>query len=103
MGGIIAAAMRGQDENPLYPLGGLITFGMGDKPPSSTESAPPNMHIRIGPDHVLMPLDIKDKVMFRPGTCSPEVLAQSKRLNAATPDVEIQHFLRVWLPTWQEK
>ncbi|KAL4981378.1 hypothetical protein BDW68DRAFT_192980 [Aspergillus falconensis] len=76
MGGIIAAAMRGQGENPLYPLGGLITFGMGDKPPSSTE--------RLG--HVLMPLDIKDKVMFRPGTCSPEVLAQSKRLNAATPD-----------------
>ncbi|KAL4931627.1 uncharacterized protein BDV17DRAFT_240861 [Aspergillus undulatus] len=50
-----------------------------------------------------MPVDIKDKVMFRPYTCDQEVLAQSKRLNVAIPEAEVQHFLGHWLPTWREK
>jgi hypothetical protein len=102
MGGIIAAAMHAQDENPLYPLGGLIASGLGEKQPPSAGSTP-NIHIRIGADHLLMPVDIKDKIMFRPGTTSPEVLAQSKRLNVPIPDAEVQHFRDVWFPTWREK
>ncbi|KAI9372331.1 hypothetical protein BJX61DRAFT_452934 [Aspergillus egyptiacus] len=106
MGGIIAAAMHAQDKNPSYPLGGLIASGLGEKPPSSPESTatpPPNMHIRIGPNHLLMPVDIKDQVMFRPGSCSADVLAQSERLNVPIPDAEIQHFQSAWFPTWREK
>lgn len=41
--------------------------------------------------------------MFWPGTTSPEILAQSKRLNVSILDAEIQHFQRIWFSTWQEK
>lgn len=33
MGGTVAAALHAQDETPLYPLGGLIASGFGNKPP----------------------------------------------------------------------
>lgn len=61
------------------------------------------MYIRTDPGHLLISLDIKDEVMFRPGTCSAEVSAQSERLNGVIPEVEIQHFRGVWLPSWKEK
>ena len=70
MGGIVAAAMHGQDEKPLYPLGGVIACGLGDTQSPFMKTAP-QLHESAGPDHVLMPLNVKDSIMFRPGTVSP--------------------------------
>ncbi|KAE8410922.1 hypothetical protein BDV36DRAFT_306583 [Aspergillus pseudocaelatus] len=91
MGGIVAAALHGKDQNPPCPLGGIIASGMGDRQPPAAKDAPRMLTI-IGPDHVLLPVPIKDKVMLLPETYSPGVLAQSERLNAVTPQTEIQEW-----------
>ncbi|KAI2856302.1 hypothetical protein CBS63078_11019 [Aspergillus niger] len=101
MGGTVAAAMHAQDEKPRYPLGGLIASGMGDKLAPSANSSPP-VYEKVSSDYVSMPADVKDRIMFKPGTCSSEVLAHSDRLNAAMPLVELQQFPTIWLPTWRE-
>ncbi|GKZ78407.1 hypothetical protein AnigIFM56816_001965 [Aspergillus niger] len=102
MGGTVAAAMHAQDEKPQYPLGGLIASGMGDKLAPSANSSPPPVYEKVSSDYVSMPADVKDRIMFKPGTCSSEVLAHSDHLNAAMPLVELQQFPTIWLPTWRE-
>lgn len=100
MGGIVAAALHGQDEKPLYPLGGVIASGLGNKQSPFMKTAP-QLHDSIGPDHVLMSLEAKDRVMFRPGTVSQEVLNCSERLNVISPSAELRDFVQVWFNTWK--
>lgn len=100
MGGIVAAAMHGQDEKPPYPLGGVIASGLGDKQSPFMKTAP-QLHDSVGPDHVLMSLEAKDRVMFRPGTVSQEVLNCSEHLNAIFPSAELRDFVQVWFNTWK--
>jgi pimeloyl-ACP methyl ester carboxylesterase len=102
MGGIVAAALHAQDKTPLYPLGGLIASGMGDKQSSFIKNATLSYSI-IDPDHAIFPLDSKDSVMFKPGTVTTEVLNESERLNAVSPLPELAHFAVVWLPVWKDK
>lgn len=101
MGGVVAAALHAQDETPLYPLGGLIASGMGNKEPLSTRNAP--SFITVDADHAMFPLDAKDTIMFKPGTVNREVLEQSERLNAVCPLPETAQFAAVWLPVWKQK
>ena len=100
MGGIVAAGMHGQEEKPSYPLGGVIASGLGDKQSPVMKTAP-QLHESVGPDHVLMSLEAKDRVMFRPGTVSQEVLNCSERLNAISPSAELRGFVQVWFNTWK--
>lgn len=96
----MAAAMHAQDEKPFSPLGGVIASGLGDKQSPFMGTAP-RLHESVGPDHVLMLLDGKDRIMFRPGTVSQEVLNRSERLNAVSPSAELQDFVQVWFNTWK--
>ncbi|RYP53598.1 hypothetical protein DL768_001462 [Monosporascus sp. mg162] len=102
MGGIVAAALHAHDEKPLYPLGGLIASGMGDKQPSSMSSNPPSFEIADS-GYTTFPLEAKDAVMFKPGTVAAEVLEQSERLNSPAPRAETTLFPAVWLSVWKEK
>ncbi|KAM3070517.1 hypothetical protein ACMFMG_010338 [Clarireedia jacksonii] len=102
MGGVVAAALHAQDETPLYPLGGLIASGMGDKQSLFMKSTAPS-YITVDTDHGMFPLDAKDAIMFKPGTVSSEVLEHSERLNAMSPLSETTQFPAVWLPTWKER
>jgi hypothetical protein len=102
MGGVVAAALYAQDETPLYPLGGLIASGMGDKQSLFMKSTAPSF-ITVDADHAMFPLDAKDAIMFKPGTVASEVLEHSERLNAVSPLPETNQFAAVWLPTWKER
>lgn len=101
MGAIIAAATHAQDEQPSYPLGGIIISGLGERLiPEMAEN--PASEPNVPPDQVVFPLEIKDAMMFRPGTVDPEILNHSKRLDHPTPLTEIASLRDVWLPTWRE-
>ncbi|KAL1885510.1 hypothetical protein Plec18167_001004 [Paecilomyces lecythidis] len=100
MGAVIAAAMHARDEGP-YPLGGIIISGLGDHLlPEMKEN--PAREPNVPPDRVVFPLEIKDAMMFRPGTVHPEMLNHSKRLDHPTPVAEIASLRELWLPTWRE-
>ncbi|CRG91353.1 hypothetical protein PISL3812_08401 [Talaromyces islandicus] len=102
MGGIFAAALHGRDKNLSYPLGGVIFSGLGDQLlPEMKEN--PVREPNISSDHVLFPLDVKDSLMFRPGTVNPDILQQSARLNVPTPLAEIESMRDVWLPNWKSE
>ncbi|KAL4886046.1 hypothetical protein BJY04DRAFT_213585 [Aspergillus karnatakaensis] len=106
MSGIVAASLHARDESPKYPLGGIIVSGLGDKTPVMSEAeaeAARSAYVKVGPDYLLLPVGIKDRIMFRAGTCDGDVLAQSERLNAATPEAEIRDFRGSWMETWKEK
>lgn len=103
MPGIITAALHAQDEKPLYPLGGLIASGMGDKQSSVMTSGDPPSFIPVDENFALFPLEAKDKVMFKPATFDPEILGHSERLNTASPVTEVTQFAAAWLPVWKEK
>lgn len=101
MGGIIAAAMHGHDENTLYPLGGVVSSGLGDELlPSMRES--PVKEPNIPPDRYSFPLDVKDALMFRPGTVDPEILKLSAQLDSPTPFAELVGWRASWIPSWKE-
>ncbi|CAI7669180.1 unnamed protein product [Penicillium bialowiezense] len=100
--GIITAALHAEDGKPLYPFGGLIASGMGDKQSSAMKGSTPSFTL-VDEDHALFPLDAKDRVMFKPGTFDPEILQQSTRLNAVYPISEVANFAALWLPTWKQK
>ncbi|PKX89646.1 uncharacterized protein P174DRAFT_445557 [Aspergillus novofumigatus IBT 16806] len=102
MGGIIAASLHARDDEPLYPLGGLIASGMGNTQSSFMRMTPPSFQA-VDEDHVLLPPSIKDTIMFKPGTVDAEVLEQSGRLNSKAPIAETGLFTAVWLPVWKEK
>ncbi|KAL2833182.1 hypothetical protein BJY01DRAFT_239541 [Aspergillus pseudoustus] len=76
---------------------------MGDTPSTSVKGPSSPLHVKAGPGHLIMPVDIKDKIMFRPDTCSAEVLSQSERLNATLPALEVQQFGRTWMPVRRDK
>lgn len=102
MGGIIAGALHGQDDNPSYPLGGVIVSGLGEKLLPGMEENPfqePN----VSDDKVLFPVDVKDSLMFRPGTVHPGILEQSDRLNSPSPILEIDSLRSWWLPIWRDE
>ncbi|OJJ08324.1 hypothetical protein ASPVEDRAFT_47487 [Aspergillus versicolor CBS 583.65] len=101
MGCVIAAAMHGQDEQSSYPLGGIIVSGLGEHSlPEIREN--PVSEPNVPPDRYVFPLEIKDAMMFRPGTVDPGILNQSKRLDHPTPVAEAASLRDVWLPTWRE-
>ncbi|KAI8931825.1 hypothetical protein NX059_011462 [Plenodomus lindquistii] len=97
MGATVAASLHAQDGKPLYPLGGLIASGMGNK--ARTRPTLPN----AGPDHVVIPIEAKDHIMFKPSTASADVLAQTERLDGPTPMREMQSlFDDYWVPSWKD-
>ncbi|RAK98781.1 uncharacterized protein BO80DRAFT_151989 [Aspergillus ibericus CBS 121593] len=102
MGGIVAAALHAQDKTKAYPLGGLIASGMGDTQSSFMKSTRLEFQL-IDTEHVVFPVESKDTVMFKPGTATPDVLAQGERLNAVSPVAEVAGFADTWLPIWKEK
>lgn len=71
----MAAALHALDEKPLYPLGGLIASGMGNKLRSKR-----NVDPHAKGEHSLVPSEEKDAIMFKPGT------------------VETDQFADAWLP-----
>lgn len=102
MGGIVTASLHAQDETALYPLGGLIASGMGDKQSLFMKNSAPSFRT-VDADHALFPVDSKDNVMFKPGTVTPEILEQCERLNAVCPLSETAEFAPGWLPIWKKK
>ncbi|KAL4812273.1 hypothetical protein BDW67DRAFT_193761 [Aspergillus spinulosporus] len=101
MGATYAASLHAQEKNSLYPLGGLIASGLGEQFLSVSERVPisePN----VPPYHTLFPLEIKDRMMFRPGTVDPEILACSERLNVSSPLADAASLPTIWVPKWRE-
>jgi len=76
MVGVAVAAMHAQDGNPAYPLGGLIASSMKDV---QTKAMQVNTlsYPMVDEDHALCLVQPKDALMFKPGTCTPEILIQS--------------------------
>ncbi|KAE8143680.1 hypothetical protein BDV38DRAFT_276766 [Aspergillus pseudotamarii] len=102
MPGIVTAVLHAQDKTPLYPLGGLIASGMGNKQSLPTTNGSPS-HLPVDNDYALFPLSAKDNIMFKPGTFDPEILEHSERLNAPYPLSEVSQFAALWLPIWKQK
>ncbi|KAH6685446.1 hypothetical protein F5X68DRAFT_241662 [Plectosphaerella plurivora] len=102
MGGVVAASLHAQDSAPAYPLGGIITSGLGDKQSEFMTTNKPELTAdRI--NYTVSPTASKDKLMFKPGTVEAEVLEQSERLNSPSPPPETALFAATWLPSWKEK
>lgn len=91
MVGIAVAAMHAQDGDSAYPLGGLIASGMGDVQSKAMQGTTPS-YPKVDETHAVCPVDIKDALMFKPNTYAPEMLQQSKRLNAICPIPELIGF-----------
>lgn len=102
MVGVATAAMHARDETPGYPLGGLIASGMGNEQSANMKGSTPS-YPHVDDDHVLMDLEMKDSVMFKPGTFEPEILNESSRLNAVSPLPEITGFPTQWMSVWKER
>ncbi|KAL2793176.1 hypothetical protein BJX66DRAFT_306514 [Aspergillus keveii] len=102
MGGIVAAALHAQDNEPLYPLSGIIANGMGNTQSTTMKTTPPS-NTSIDKNHVLFPADNKDSIMFKPGTVACEILDLCEHFNAVSPLPEIYQFPTVWLPIWKGK
>ena len=103
MGGIVAAALHAQDKTPLYPLGGLIASGMGNTSSSFVKTSSTPSFVPVDVNHIMFPVDVKDKIMFKPGTVSSEALEQSECLNVISPLPEIAEYATDWLPVWKQK
>ncbi|KAL4796456.1 hypothetical protein BDV19DRAFT_388280 [Aspergillus venezuelensis] len=101
IGGVIAAALRAEDDKQLYPLAGLIASGMGNTQAVSARSTP-LPHIKVDEEHMLLPPEIKDAIMFKPNTTTPAILDLCANLNAISPTAEITRFADLWLPVWKE-
>ena len=101
MGGVIAAALRAEDDKQLYPLAGLILSGMGNTQ-SAIATSGPLPHIEVDDEHMLLPPEIKDAIMFKPHTTDPDILDLCSHLNAISPVAEITRFADLWLPVWKE-
>ena len=102
MVGVAVGAMHAQEQDPAYPLGGLIASGMGDVQAKAMQGSTPS-YPKVDDDHGLCPVQLKDALMFKPGTCAAEILAQSERLNAVCPIAEIAGFATEWLPVWKQR
>lgn len=100
-GGIIAAALHAQDDKPAYPLGGLITSGLGHRNTPIVEQAP-KMQANTGEHYNTTPVEFKDTAMFSPGTVDPEILKQSERLNHPIPVAEANSTRAGW-GAWRER
>ncbi|KAL2825376.1 hypothetical protein BJY01DRAFT_230211 [Aspergillus pseudoustus] len=102
IGATIVGAKHAQEQTPAYPLGGIIISGLGGQLiPSMIESpiAEPN----APPDHVVFPVQMKDALMFRPGTVHPDILARTEKLNAPCPFVELDALRSIWVPRWKSE
>lgn len=100
--GVATAALHGRDEQPAYPLAGLIASGMGDTQSASMRGKTVS-YPQVDNDHALMAVEGKDAVMFKPGTYDPEMLNESERLNAVAPIPELVEFPTKWMAVWKEK
>ncbi|KAH7236588.1 hypothetical protein BKA59DRAFT_549256 [Fusarium tricinctum] len=102
MYGVAAAAMHGQDEKPSYPLGGLICSGVGDVwQPHMYENAVTEPYDPLGQRSA--DPEVKDTLMFRPGTVHSDILELAERLNSPAPLAELASLPATWLPTWKEE
>jgi len=101
MPGMVTAAMHAKDEKPSYPLGGMIASGLGNEQPSHTRDSP-SPYLQTDDEHYQFKVDAKDGIMFKQGTCDPEILKQSPRLNAIFPVAEVADFASSWLTSWKE-
>lgn len=105
MSGIVAAALHAQDtkNQSKYPLGGIIVSGIGERLLPIMKVNPVRYDPQDPPTHVTFPLEMKDAIMFRPGTVDPAILAQSERLNSPTPFAEIESLRTGWVGKWKEE
>lgn len=102
MGGIIAAALHAQDDNPSYLLGGLIFSALGEQLlPEMKENPVPTP--KVPPGYYWLPVNVKDSLMFRPRTVHPDMLKLSERLNCSSPVSEIESLRTSWLPVWRDE
>jgi hypothetical protein len=102
MAGVPAAALHAQTEKPSYPLGGIICCGLGDKWLPHMEQNRPTQP-NYPPDRVTSPLDVKDAMMFLPGTVHPDILKLSERLHFPAPFAEVTCLPEQWLPSWKDE
>lgn len=107
MGGIVAAALHSQDtkqnRTSLYPLGGIIVSGIGEQLLPEMKENPVPYDLHHLPTHVTFPLEMKDSLMFRPGTADPGILTKSEQLNSPTPFGEIDSLRTGWVGRWQKE
>ena len=99
--GIVAAAMHAQENNPAYPLSGMICSGLGHQIPPAFAQHPP-MVGNTGPDYCSQTIEFKDSMMFSPGTVDHAVLQQSERLSHLIPVAEANSIAASWAPTWRQ-
>ncbi|KAM5354803.1 hypothetical protein ACJ41O_001449 [Fusarium nematophilum] len=102
MYGVATAALHSQEGRQSYPLGGLICSGIGDVwEPHMYEAAVGEPYDAMGKNGI--PLEAKDKVMFRPGTVHPDILKHSERLDSPAPLAELASLPATWLPNWKNQ
>ncbi|KAL6404508.1 hypothetical protein AUP68_13901 [Ilyonectria robusta] len=102
MHGTAAAAMHGQDERPSYPLGGLICSGIGDVwRPQMYGNSVSEPYDPLGSSSFT--LEVKDALMFRPGTVHQDILRLTERLGSPAPLAELASLPASWLPSWKEE
>ncbi|KAJ4024592.1 hypothetical protein NW752_003159 [Fusarium irregulare] len=100
IGGVIVGALHAQENAALYPLGGLIASGMGDKQSASMKNNPVKVQLE---GHMQFDLDAKDATMFKPGSVAAEILEQTEALHVPAPLAETTTFPSVWLPVWKDE
>lgn len=101
MTGIATAAKHAQDAEPGYPLGGIIASGLGHQ--RHPEAMRNSTDFRDHPTAMnLPPIEMKDKVMYRPGTVDLAILEQSERLNQPMPVTEAAALYLEFVPRWRE-
>jgi pimeloyl-ACP methyl ester carboxylesterase len=97
VGAIIAAGLHAKDARKLYPLGGISMSGFGSQP---TDSPVPLQDFGTSP--IVIPSEMKDKMMLQRGHASPEVYKYTDVLNHPMPVEEMASAGTVWFPRWRE-
>lgn len=100
MAGVSTAARHAQDESPEYPLGGVISSGLGHR--LHPEHRPGPVADQDLTESITMPIEMKDQVMFQPGTVDDAILAKSEQLNQPMPMAEAAAMVREFVPHWRE-
>ncbi|KIW10585.1 hypothetical protein PV08_11549 [Exophiala spinifera] len=100
--GIIAATLHAKEseeggKKPSYPLGGISMSGFGSQPTESPVSPQD-----IGTTPIVIPPEVKDKMMLQEGHADPSVYKYTGALNHSMSVEEMSSAGTVWFPRWRE-
>lgn len=95
--GIFAVTLHTKDATKPYPLGGISMSGFGSQP---TDSPVPPQDFGTMP--IVIPNEMKDKMMLQEGHADPGIYKYTDALNHSMSVEEMASAGTFWFPTWRD-